>query len=137
MKNIILHHSDSLYGNAAIITTWHIARGFRNIGYHFVILNGKISSACELKGFDGGIETGRGLDEEGAHTLGANEHFGICLIGKSGKFSNKQIESCRQVIQMLKLKYDIGTVKQHSDYDPVNKSFCAGFDEEMMRRFNT
>ena len=61
MKNIILHHSDSLYGNAAIITTWHIARGFRNIGYHFVILNGKISSACELKGFDGGIETGRGL----------------------------------------------------------------------------
>ena len=37
---------------------------------------------------------------------------------------------------MLKLKYDIEAVKQHSDYDPVNKGFCAGFDSEMMKRFN-
>jgi N-acetylmuramoyl-L-alanine amidase len=134
-QNIILHCSDSEFGNAAIITTWHIARQFRNIGYHFVILNGRITATCTLPVFDGHLETGRGLDEEGAHCKSHNDSFGICLIGKSGKFTSKQIEQCHNVIKMLKFKYDIGEVKQHSDYEPM-KPFCAGFDEEMMGLFN-
>jgi len=134
-QNIILHCSDSSWGNAAIITTWHIEREFRNIGYHFIILNGKISATCNLTAFDGHIETGRPLDEEGAHTKGHNSDFGICLIGKSNSFTSKQIESCKQIIQMLKFKYDIDKVKQHSDYEPL-KPFCAGFNTEIMELFN-
>ena len=38
---IILHCSDSEFGNAAIITKWHAlpkpnGRGWSNIGYHYV-----------------------------------------------------------------------------------------------------
>ena len=135
-REIILHCSDSPWGNAAIITVWHKDRGFRNCGYNFVLLNGKISQSFEFKSFNGAIETGRALDEDGAHTLNHNDAIGICLIGKSGQFTSEQIESCHQLIHSLKIKYDIGAVKQHSDYDPVNKSFCAGFSKEMMERFN-
>lgn len=136
MRNIILHHSASKFGNSAIITEWHLDRGWRTIGYHFVILNGKITATCEIKEFDGHIETGRGLNETGAHTKGYNENIGICLIGDSGRYSSKQIESCHELIKLIKRIDDIKEVKQHSDFDPVNKPYCAGFNEDMMEMFN-
>lgn len=135
--NAILHCSDSSWGNAAVITKWHLERGFRTIGYHFVLLNGKITSTFEMKSLNGALETGRGVGEDGAHTRGANKNIGICLIGKSNQFTSQQIEACHNLIKALKIKYNISEVKQHSDYDPVNKAFCAGFDKEMMERFNS
>ena len=132
--NAILHCSDSTFGNTAIITVWHLQRGWRNCGYHFVILNGWISSTCELKEYNGYIETARPLNEEGAHTKGHNDNIGICLIGKSGKFTSQQIESCKKLIESLKFK--IQKVKQHSDYDSINKPFCAGLTNEVMEKFN-
>ena len=48
---IIIHHSDSAYGSAAIMDQWHRARGFDELGYHFVIGNGTNSG-------DGQIEVG-------------------------------------------------------------------------------
>ena len=48
---IIVHHSDSDYGSAAIIDKWHRERGFDELGYHFVIGNGTNSG-------DGQIEVG-------------------------------------------------------------------------------
>ena len=80
----------------------------------------EISSTSEIKSFNGTIETGRPLDETGAHTLGANQNIGICLIGKSNQFTSQQIESCHNLIKALKIKEDISIVKQHSDYDAVN-----------------
>ena len=136
MRDIILHCSKSEYGNTALITKWHIDRGFWNCGYHLIILNGKISSTFDnLKFLNGHIETGRPLNEDGAHVKGFNNNIGICLIGNSGEFTSQQIETCHNIIKTLKQKYNIGKVKQHSDYDS-NKSFCAGFDKEMMERFN-
>jgi hypothetical protein len=135
IREIILHCSDSSWGNATIITVWHIARQFRNCGYHFVILNGKISASCNLPEFDGHIETGRPLDEDGAHTLNHNDAIGICIIGKSNSFTSKQIETCKNLINNLKSKYEIGAIKQHSDYEPA-KPFCAGFSKEIMGLFN-
>jgi len=38
-KKVIIHCSDSSFGNAVLIDKWHRQRGFDNIGYHFVILN--------------------------------------------------------------------------------------------------
>lgn len=55
---------------AAEIDRMHRQRGFFKIGYHFVIRR------------DGTVETGRRLDEIGAHVEGKNsESIGICLVG--------------------------------------------------------
>ena len=44
---IIIHCSDSRWGNAWHIDTWHRDRGFQwpggAIGYHWVVCNGRIS----------------------------------------------------------------------------------------------
>lgn len=52
------------------INRWHIANGYKKIGYHFVIR------------LDGTIEEGRTLHEHGAHTRGLNHcAIGICFSG--------------------------------------------------------
>jgi hypothetical protein len=82
---IIIHHSDSDYGSAAIIDQWHRARGFDELGYHFVIGNGTNSG-------DGQIEVGpRWVKQKwGAHDNALDNRFnisgiGICLVGDFNK----------------------------------------------------
>lgn len=145
---IILHCSDSIWGNAAIITKWHVlpkpdGRGWSNIGYHYVILNGHLSTKAFNKNMDGHIETGRPLDDDsiidpfetGAHTLGHNDVPGICLIGKSGKFSKKQLSSLEYLLTILRQQFKTLTIKQHSDYDN-NKKHCAGLDQSYIDELN-
>lgn len=56
--------------DAATIDSWHRARGFDGIGYHYVIHR------------DGTVESGRPTDEYGAHTIGYNNRsVGVCLAG--------------------------------------------------------
>ena len=96
IEYLILHCSDSLFGSAAEIRRWHIARGWSDIGYHLVILNGLIlpdtkhQKQLYLPFMDGAVEIGRRFDgdpfisqsEVGAHALGLNStSLGICLIG--------------------------------------------------------
>lgn len=133
MKEIIFHCSDSTWGNAAEITRWHIDRKFKTIGYHYVILNGWTAKGYFDRDFDGSVETGRSPEEVGAHTIGRNLAIGICLIGKSKLFTDKQLESAKTLI--LKLKNQFGEVKiyQHSDFDK-EKYFCAGLDLTEFRR---
>lgn len=95
----------------------------KHIGYHFVV--------C----LDGAIETGRGLEEIGAHVQGSNaKSIGICMIG-TDKFTKEQWESLRtcltglaSVIQgrphdthvtaLLAYK-DMGiSIKGHRDFSP-------------------
>ena len=144
---VIIHCSDSEFGNAAIINEWHRQRGFYSveqnisIGYHLVILNGKISARCYNPRFDGRIETGRGFDEDnhierwehGAHTKGQNySSLGICLIGKSGDFTNAQIRGLSKELRELRIQFGQLDIGQHSDYSK-SKPFCAGFTEKQMR----
>lgn len=142
---VILHCSDSTFGNAALIAKWHIERGWANIGYHLGILNGWLSSTAFNKHFDGHLETGRPLsddnlltpDEFGAHTLGENrDSVALFLIGKSGKFSTKQIK-CLTDNALPLLKYQFGTIEisQHSDHDK-KKPYCAGLRREFMEEIN-
>lgn len=95
----------------------------KHIGYHFVI--------C----LDGAIETGRGLEEVGAHVQGSNaKSIGICLIG-TDKFTKEQWVSLRtcltnlaSIIQgkpydthvgALTAFKDMGiSIKGHRDYSP-------------------
>jgi len=146
---VVLHCSDSSWGNAAVITKWHVlpppnGRGWSTIGYHYVILNGRLSADLFNKEYDGHIETGRPLDDDniitpnefGAHVAGYNDTVGICLIGESGKFTSKQKYSVEYLIRMLRIQFFHVEVVQHSDLDPVNKPFCAGLDTAFMNYLN-
>jgi hypothetical protein len=82
---IIIHHSDSDYGSAAIIDKWHRERGFDELGYHFVIGNGTNSG-------DGQIEVGGRWTKQkwGAHDNALDNRYningiGICLVGNFDK----------------------------------------------------
>jgi hypothetical protein len=146
---VIIHCSDSIWGNAAIIAKWHTlpkpnGRGWSNIGYHYVILNGKISPKAFNGYFDGHIETGRPLDDDnllevfeyGAHVKGLNrESIGICLIGESGNFTKKQIGSLEQMFTKLRQQFETIEVSQHSDWDD-NKPHCAGLGQDYINELN-
>jgi N-acetylmuramoyl-L-alanine amidase len=89
---ITIHCSDSPDGRdvpASEIERWHIARGFRAIGYHAVIQP------------SGKIEYGRKLNEIGAHVKGHNtNNLGICLVGRR-KFTHKQFEALRMFLDNI------------------------------------
>ena len=59
IEKIIVHCSATREGddsvNTEVIDRWHKARGWRGCGYHFIVL------------MDGTIETGRKIEECGAH----------------------------------------------------------------------
>jgi len=147
--DVIFHCSDSKFGNAVTIDGWHQQKGFNNgngihIGYHFVILNGQLSSNKFNHFFNGFIETGRPLDDDdkfefdemAAATLGKNNCVQVCFIGLSGKFTPEQFASGVEIIKMLKLIFGTIKVFQHSDFDPVNRKYCAGFSLSQMKHFN-
>lgn len=111
--HIIVHCSDSPWGDAAIIDQWHrTERGFSGIGYHFVVLNGFRSYAQIKDGErwpqdDGRVERGRKEHEVGAHCLGYNDHsIGICLIGR-GDYTERQLEAARELVRRLQAQYAI------------------------------
>jgi N-acetylmuramoyl-L-alanine amidase len=143
---IVIHCSDSGFGNAVTIDSWHRSNGWSSIGYHFVILNGQISPKRHNSYFDGRVETGRPCDmdnlidpdEVGAHTLGYNtKSIGICLIGLSGQFTQSQIRSLIDLLHHIKDQMKDITVLQHSDVDPVNRPYCAGLTKSQMQIFKT
>ncbi|MCF8304452.1 MAG: N-acetylmuramoyl-L-alanine amidase [Bacteroidales bacterium] len=141
---IILHCSASPFGNAALIAKWHVKdRKWSGIGYHYVILNGWITSSIYHPGFNGHIETGRPLDndpvvnnsEMGAHVRGHNHNsVGVCLIGNSGKFTDEQLNAALQLVYRLEDTYPSIQLMQHSDLDPHNKPYCAGLDMNVFKR---
>ena len=73
ISEIIVHCAATPEGKhftVADIDAWHKKRGFRCIGYHFVIY------------LDGSVHEGRAIEEVGAHCLGHNANsIGICYIG--------------------------------------------------------
>lgn len=125
INEIIVHCSATPEGrNVTVkdIDTWHRQRGFRCIGYHYVIY------------LDGSVHIGRPESQVGAHCLGHNSHsIGVCYIGgvaKDGKTpkdtrTDAQKESLIKLIKELKAKYPKATVHGHREY--ANKA-CPSFD---------
>lgn len=140
---IIVHCSDSEFGNAILIDKWHRQNGWSGNGYHLVIINGRITSKVYNKHLDGFIETARPFDdnrridgwETGAHTRGKNNRIGICLIGKSGKFTPKQIDSLLYACLLMKEQFGKVHITQHSDHDP-RKPYCAGLSQSFIDNLN-
>lgn len=123
VDEIILHCSATKEGQnfkAKDIDAWHKQRGFKGIGYHYVI------------DLDGTVETGRPEDEIGAHCLNHNARsIGICYIGgldTTGKAKDtrtpQQKAALVKLVADLKLKYPNATVHGHNEF--ANKA-CPCF----------
>ena len=132
-KEIILHIIDSdnpKHDNIETIRSWHTSppRNWSDVGYHFYITS------------KGERQPGRPLKITGAHTLGHNrDTIGVSTFGKFGtERTQKQYQGIIELIMDLKIQFpSIVSVKQHSDYDPVNRAHCAGFNGSQMEYLNT
>lgn len=125
INEIIVHCSATAEGKdftVADIKRWHLARGFSDIGYHYVIYR------------DGTIHKGRDESKIGAHCTGHNTHsIGVCYIGgcaADGKTpkdtrTEKQKTSLLSLLRELKRKYPKASIHSHKDY--TNKA-CPSFD---------
>jgi hypothetical protein len=109
-RYIVVHHSASEVGNAAIFDAEHRHRGWEELGYHFVIDNGS-------GGPDGRVEIGPRWRTQkwGAHTgrTPGNEYnnhgIGICLVGDFSRHapSRAQLASLNRLVCFLAAKYGI------------------------------
>lgn len=79
------------------IKKWHTEeRGFKDIGYHYVIRR------------DGTLEKGRDIGEAGAHARGHNlESIGVCLIGGIDKFNSPEQNYTANQYYTLKKLLDV------------------------------
>lgn len=125
INEIIIHCAATPEGKhftVADIDRWHKQRGFRCIGYHYVIY------------LDGSVHAGRPEAEIGAHCTNHNAHsIGVCYVGgvaSDGKTPKDtrtpaQKESLRRVVADLLKRYPNATVHGHREF--AAKS-CPSFD---------
>lgn len=117
----IIVHCSATPGNMNIgakeIDAWHKERGWRGIGYHYVITR------------NGFVEPGRSESEVGAHCKGHNSNsIGICWVGGADGEDNRtpeQIGAIRALVSILKLKYPNATLHGHREFS--NKA-CPSFN---------
>ena len=120
IEKIIIHCSATPEGKHYSVDTirkWHLKRGWRDIGYHFVI------------DLQGNVDEGRPIEQTGAHTKGENfDSIGICYIGgveaekKDGEWIAKdtrtieQKEALEDLLCRLKGLYPNAVVYGHNDF---------------------
>lgn len=116
INEIIVHCTATPAGRrvtVAEIDRWHRARGFRCIGYHYVV------------DIDGTITEGRPLHEAGAHCRGHNARsIGIAYAGgldaatlrPADTRTPMQRQAMYQLIKDLKRRYPGATVHGHREF---------------------
>lgn len=124
---IIIHCSATPEGKdytVQDIDRWHKARGWKGIGYHYVIYR------------DGSIHKGRPEEQVGAHCQNHNKHsIGICYIGGTREVrdpinpcdtrTEAQKRSLRALLTELKRSYPRALIMGHNVF--ANKA-CPCFD---------
>lgn len=125
INEIIVHCTATPEGRECSISEirqWHKARGFSDIGYHYVI---------HLNGI---VDVGRDVDISGAHCTGHNAHsIGVCYVGgvaKDGTIpkdtrTDEQKASLLALLADLKKLYPNASIRGHRDF--ANKA-CPSFD---------
>lgn len=132
IDRIIVHCSATLPDpsiDVRDIRRMHLDRGWRDIGYHWIITA------------DGHIQKGRDLDrdgdvmeEVGAHALGYNAtSLGICLIGgvneqgrSTPNYSSDQLKALRMLLGHITEDLLSATIVGHGDL-PGTKKDCPCF----------
>lgn len=124
IDKVIIHCSDTYHDmdiGVKEIRKWHKAKGWNDIGYHYVIRR------------DGTLETGRPIEKIGAHCKGKNRgSIGVCFVGgKAGKgsiadnFTLEQMQIGRMLMQDFKREKEDITFHGHNEFS--NKA-CPVFD---------
>lgn len=125
INEIIVHCSATpacLDIGAAEIDAMHRRRGFRSIGYHWVIRT------------DGRLEEGRRESVAGAHVAGRNANsIGLCLIGGADRqgggeanFTAPQMATLGRLLAGLLIRYPGARVLGHRDTGAQKD--CPSFD---------
>lgn len=125
INEIIIHCSATPAGKdytVSQIDGWHRRRGFREIGYHYVVYR------------DGSVHVGRHITMTGAHCKGHNAHsIGICYIGglnKNGKLpedtrTGEQKTALEKLLVKLHSSFPEATLHGHREYAAKE---CPSFD---------
>lgn len=105
------------------VRSWHLSRGFSDIGYHYLIDR------------DGTVVEGRLVERAGAHALGHNDtSIGISLFGGHGSertddfsdhFTLKQDKALRGLIQKLEVEHP--GIRKIIGHNEVSAKACPGF----------
>lgn len=125
ITKIIIHCSATPEGRdytVEDIDRRHRQKGWKGIGYHYVIYR------------DGSVHAGRDVEQIGAHCTGQNANsIGICYIGGMTADNKKpkdtrtpaQKAALRDLVERLRAKYPAATVHGHREF--ANKA-CPSFD---------
>lgn len=115
---IVIHCSATPNGRAVSVDdlrAWHRARGFQDVGYHYVVLA------------TGATAPGRPVGQPGAHVAGLNAHsVGVCMVGGTGgpdkwnpgQYTLAQWDALKSLVQDLQLQYPGSSVVGHRDLSP-------------------
>lgn len=117
ITDIVVHCTATKAGKDFTVTeirAMHKARGFSDIGYHYLVR------------LDGRIEPGRDVDVIGAHVSGHNSHsIGVSYVGgldASGKAKDTRTENQKNallnLLMMLRKLYPKATISGHRDFSP-------------------
>ncbi len=126
INQIIIHCSATPEGRDVTVDTirqWHKQRGFRDVGYHYIIYR------------DGSVHIGRPEAEQGAHCTGHNANsIGICYVGGMERDMSEpkdtrtsaQRKALEALCRELKRKYPAATIHGHNEFaDKACPSFCV------------
>lgn len=115
--------NQTIAAKVAEIRRWHVARGWRREGYHWMIDR------------DGQIMAGRPETEIGAHVREANRGtIGVCLFGGHGSSENDQFHdnftraqdrAVRDLIDRIESRARIQRISGHNEYAA---KACPGFN---------
>jgi len=125
---IVIHHSATATGSAGEFDRMHRAKGWDELGYHFVIGNGTGSG-------DGEVEVGGRwpVQKHGAHTKVANHPeyndlgIGICLVGNFDvtRPTEAQMQSLMRLVRFLRDRYDIPRGRMYG-HGQLKATDCPG-----------
>ena len=126
ISEIIVHCTATPEGRAVSVDTirsWHLANGWRDIGYHWVVK------------LDGSIEAGRPEDQVGSHVAGHNTGTlgvvyvgGVAADGKTPKDTRTpaQRAALLDLVRALITKYP--SVKKVTGHNQYAAKACPSFD---------
>lgn len=124
IDEIIIHCTATPEGRGvtvADVTRWHKARGFRTIGYHYLIY------------MDGSVHQGRPLAEVGAHCTGHNARsIGVCYVGGCDREMRPkdtrtpaQRVALRKLVAELQRRFPGASIHGHREFAA---KACPSFD---------